>query len=228
MKIIQTADKSQTLFSSKFNEHYHSINGAVNESVHIFLNAGFDYLNKQDIKILEVGFGTGLNAFLTITHVKQKSIKVHYDAIELYPVDMETVKQLNYTQILNFDNEIFLDLHKLSWNKTHKINDNFTINKIHNSLISTSLTNKYDLIYFDAFSPETQPEMWTTEVFTKLYNNMNNAGVLTTYSSKGIVKRALRDSGFLVKRLPGPKGKRHILRAIKNIESTPKSQNKCK
>lgn len=215
MKITQTADKSSTLYSSQFEEHYHSVNGAVSESLHIFIDAGFNFIDKNEINVLEIGFGTGLNAILTYEQAKLSEKIIFYDAIELYPAEFDVIKKLNFHETANINNEVFLQMHKLSWNEKHKITQDFIFRKVQNDLLKIDFANKYDLIYFDAFSPETQPEMWTEKVFTKIYNSMNTGGILTTYSSKGIVKQALRNSGFTVKRLPGPKGKRHILRAVK-------------
>jgi len=216
LKIETTKDGSHTIYNQIFDEHYHSINGAFAESMHIFIEAGFNFCNNQNINIFEVGFGTGLNAILTLIEAKKTNKKVDYFAIEKYPINENLVKDLNYFQFIDKEYiNIFLEVHKTTWNQKNVITNNFSLTKIDGDLIDFIPENKYDIIYFDAFSYEKQPELWTESIFTKIYNSLNNNGILVTYSSKGIIKQNLRNSGFEVKRLPGPKGKRHILRAIK-------------
>ena len=211
LHIVKTGDKSLTVFNSTINEHYHSIYGAIEESKHVFIKSGFNFFSEKQLNILEIGFGTGLNLILTYEESVFSKVKVYYDAVELYPLDIEIVKKLNYSENI----KIFHNIHKLPWNEENQICEYFTFCKFHDDFVTFKLNKRYDLVYFDAFSPEKQSELWSKEIFEKIYNNMNFGGILVTYSSKGIVKRALRDSGFYVNRLKGPSGKRHILRAIK-------------
>jgi len=216
--IKSTDDNSHTIHSTLFNENYHSRHGAIAESLHVFINSGLNYCQLKSIKIFEVGFGTGLNAFLTFLESVKRNLKIEYTTIELYPVDEILIKKLNFGTILSEDHrQAFNLLHSMEWNKNKALLENFSLIKIKHDFNLFQFTDHYDLVYFDAFSPDTQPEMWSVENFTKIYHALNNKGILTTYSSKGLVKNNLRSAGFKVSRLPGPKGKRHILRAIKEI-----------
>ena len=217
MKIIETADGSSTIYVEQFDQTYHSIHGAVQESKHIYIDAGFGYCKKQTIKILEIGFGTGLNALLTCLKSKESNKISLYTAIELYPLKPEIYNNLNFLESTEFSIDIFHKIHNSKWNIEEKITDNFFITKISNDLLKLELTDKFDIIYFDAFSPEKQPELWTKSVFENLFFCLENGGILVTYCVKGIVKEALRAAGFTVKRLPGPPGKHQILRASKPI-----------
>ncbi len=216
LKIINTNDGSSTLYSAEFKDHYHSVFGAINESKHVFIDAGLKYLDTKTIKIFEVGFGTGLNGLLTFLESSKQNTNIEYTAIELYPVSYNIAKKLNYTSYLNQQaKDIFNKIHQSEWNKKVELSNHFQLTKIKADFNQFTFTEKYDLIFFDAFGPEKQPDLWSPGNFTKLYQSLNNFGVLTTYSSKGFVKQNLRDAGFKVQRLPGPEGKRHILRAIK-------------
>ncbi|MGM0408156.1 MAG: tRNA (5-methylaminomethyl-2-thiouridine)(34)-methyltransferase MnmD [Bacteroidota bacterium] len=216
LKIINTDDGSSTLFSSEFNDHYHSVFGAINESKHVFIDAGLKYLNKNLIKIFEVGFGTGLNSLLTCLESSKQNINIEYTAVELYPVSRDIVKKLNYTSyLIPQAKEIFEKIHQAEWNKKVDLSNQFQLKKIEADFNQFTFTEKYDLIYFDAFGPEKQPDLWSIENFTKLYLALNQQGILTTYSSKGFVKQNLKNAGFKIQRLPGPTGKRHMIRAIK-------------
>ncbi len=215
-KIINTSDKSDTIFNSKYNESYHSTYGARSESTHVFIETGLNYCQLKSIKIFEVGFGTGLNTILTYIESIKRNLKVEYTAIELFPVDLEIINQLNYTEFLSVDQkDVYSKLHTCKWNENVKISESFTFQKTNSNFNNYIFSNKYDIIYFDAFAPDKQPEMWSTKNFAKIYEALNKQGILTTYSSKGIVKNNLRSAGFKVSRLPGPIGKRHILRAEK-------------
>ncbi len=216
IEIRKTDDGSHTLFIPGLNEHYHSSYGAVQESMHVFIDAGLNFLSDQKTKIniLEVGFGTGLNALLTLLHSTNKII--FYHGIEAFPVSKEITGQLDYPGFLKDKNAIlFFDkIHRVKWNEDMSITEKFTLRKEQAKIEEISLEReKYDLVYFDAFAPEVQPELWTEDIFRKLFDATKSGGVLVTYSSKGLVKQNLRTSGFEVKRLPGPPGKRHIVRA---------------
>ncbi len=214
--IIKTNDGSNTLFSGKFKEHYHSTYGARSESIHVFIETGLNYCQLKSIKIFEVGFGTGLNTILTYIESIKRNLRVEYTAIELFPVSLEIINQLNYTEFLSANQkDVYSKLHTCKWDENVKISSNFTFRKTNSDFNNYVFSNKYDIIYFDAFAPDKQPKMWSAENFAKIYETLNNQGILTTYSSKGIVKNNLRSAGFKVSRLPGPIGKRHILRAEK-------------
>lgn len=216
-----TDDGSHTLFVPELNEHYHSTHGAIQEAMHVYLSAGFHFCIQNPIHILEIGFGTGLNCLLTLIEAQKQKRTVIYHSIELYPIKEEHILNLNYTdQIEGLEKGLFSQLHKAEWNEEVKINENFTLNKLQGDLREYNFPAKYDLIYFDAFAPDIQPELWTQDIFEKLHKCLNKDAILTTYSTKGIVKRALRSAGFEVKRLPGPPGKRQMLRA-KKIKTIP-------
>lgn len=211
-----TADGSSTLLSSKYNAHYHSLNGAITESKHIFIEAGLGHVKKKLIKILEIGFGTGLNAALTAQKAKESRVDISYHSVELHPLSADEYSILNYDTVLPKDTAV--DWQRIcvaGWNTTAIITENFTIRKICADFTKWTPIAMYHLIYFDAFAPDDQPEMWTREQFQKLYNALHPNGVLVTYSAKGIVKRALIEVGFTIERLAGPPGKIHILRANK-------------
>ncbi len=209
-RIEITEDGSPTLFHPIIGDSYHSLHGAVTESNHIYISVGFDHLQRDDISILEVGFGSGLNALLTLRRSESLARRVNYRAIELYPLDMATVEALEYSK-----DQYFNLLHSCEWGVDIDITPNFTLRKECVDLLSYNFDGVFDLIYFDAFAPDSQPELWSETVFRSIFNAMRSGGVLVTYSSKGLVKRALRSVGFEVLRLAGPVGKRHILRAVK-------------
>lgn len=215
-KIILTEDGSHSLLQNELNETYHSIHGAIQESKHIFIDAGLKMCTKNPIHILEIGFGTGLNAFLTQLETELSGKKVHYTAIELYPLSTASASLLNYPDLLApKKKDVFYQLHTSPWQNHIQLTNLFELYKIKEDYSSMTLTGSFDLIYFDAFSPEKQPEMWTEERFRMIYHCCNPGAILTTYCAKGNVRRALQSAGFLVERIPGPPGKREILRAKK-------------
>jgi len=214
-----TGDGSHTLFVPGLDENYHSVFGAITESRHIYLEAGFKHVFRPagKIRILEIGFGTGLNALLTFIESEVLQCQVEYTAIELNPLNEDIYSKLNFPEILNYrdSREFFLRIHKLPWNLLTYLTGNFSLLKINTSLEAYQPANEaFDLIYFDAFGPDVQPEMWTQEVFKKMASGLKKQGVLVTYSTKGIVKRNLKAAGFSIEKLPGPHGKREILRAV--------------
>ena len=223
-KTIITSDGSSSIFCEEVNQHYHSHFGAIQESMHIFINAGLcaDTLAHLDnMSILEIGFGTGLNALLTFIKTNELQKNIYYETIELYPLNPQEVAQLNYPSMLHYPNvkETFATLHNVEWNKAQPISENFTLHKRHISALNAAYpTNTFHLIYFDAFSPEVQPELWTREIFKPIYESMKDNGILLTYCTKGIVKRTLSTLGFKIEKLPGPIGKREILRGKKSVD----------
>lgn len=213
-KIIITSDGSSTIFDPFFKENYHSVHGAIAESLHVFIENGLRKVAKEEISILEIGYGTGLNCLLTLLNKPDSQI-IQYHSLEKYPLRKEMLSELNYSEMLNVKKSFFEMIFKQNWDIEKEISKGFKLKKIHADLLVFNFTETYDVIYFDAFSPNVQPELWTKEIFSKLYSCLNKNGILTTYSAKGDVKQALRSSGFKVRRMKGPVGKRHILFAVK-------------
>ncbi len=216
VRITSTKDGSDTLYSELYNAHYHSMNGAIQESLHVFIKNGFDYVSLDKISVLEIGFGTGLNATLTASSAMMTRRLTKYTGIDICALDENILLKLNYNSLLNTQNiENWDKIIKTEWNKENCINDFFYLKKVNVDFISLNLTDRYNLVYFDAFAPDDQSEMWTFDIFKKLYQATESEGILVTYCSKGIVKQALREAGYTVSRLSGPPGKRHMVRAIK-------------
>jgi tRNA U34 5-methylaminomethyl-2-thiouridine-forming methyltransferase MnmC len=229
-KLIKTGDGSHSLFVEELNEHYHSVHGAIQESKHVFIEAGLKQISSslpeekqhKTISILEVGLGTGLNALLTILENKQLKMKLSYSALEAFPLKQEVTSHLNYIDLLTDqihskeELRFFFDaIHVSAWNQKVEIIPEFNLNKILNSLQQVQFQDTYNLVYFDAFGPVVQPEMWSKDMFFKIYGAMKEQGILVTYCAKGIVKRTLKEVGFKIETLQGPPGKREMIRAIK-------------
>jgi tRNA U34 5-methylaminomethyl-2-thiouridine-forming methyltransferase MnmC len=215
-EIVTTADGSHTLYVPELNEHYHSIHGAIQESMHIFINSGFGFCKEDQVNIFEVGFGTGLNALLTALISAEDLREVNYTAVEKNPLPDEIIRSLNYHLFTSKEGKkTFESLHSAKWGTSQKICNNFKLKKINADLITTSFSGIYNLIYFDAFGPDKQPEIWSKKVFEMISSITSPGGILVTYTAKGEVKRILKASGFNVTLLPGPPGKREIIRAIK-------------
>ena len=212
--VEQTADGSATLFIPEMDEHYHSVKGARTESQYIFIDMGLKASEAPQPHILEIGFGTGLNALLTLEEAEREGRQVQYTSIERYPLEWADVEALNYS-----DNPLFKKMHIALWEENTIISTNFTLRKVEsdaNAWIPSLEPGSIDIVYFDAFAPEKQPEMWTMPLFEQIYAAMRSGGILTTYCAKGVVRRMLQTAGFTVERLPGPPGgKREILRANK-------------
>ena len=217
MKLEQTADGSYTLYVPELDEHYHSIKGALTESQHIFIDMGLKHSSVNSPKILEIGLGTGLNCILTLLEAEESQRHIHYTGIERYPLNEEIIRKLDYPSMIgNKHEEKYLAIHQTPWEEDIHLSPWFTLHKIEGDFTHYTFENKYDIIYFDAFAPEKQPEMWKQSLFDNLYNVLNEGGILTTYCAKGVVRRMLQTAGFKVERLPGPPGgKREILRATK-------------
>jgi tRNA U34 5-methylaminomethyl-2-thiouridine-forming methyltransferase MnmC len=214
--IVNTADGSHTIYIPELDEHYHSFYGAVQESEFIFINNGYDFCKSDPVSILEIGFGTGLNTLLTAIKSMTGTKKVNYTSIEKYPLDGKMISVLNHHRFAGRNGKkIFNLIHSASWNLDISISENFTLKKIESDFTKGQLSGNYDLIYFDAFGPDKQPEMWTKAMFSKISDVTNKNGILVTYSAKGEVKRTLKACGFDVNLLPGPPGKRQMIRAVK-------------
>lgn len=217
-EVIQTADGSTTIFLPELNEHYHSSHGALQEAQHVFINQGLHCKTDDYLTILEMGFGTGLNALLTYFASEKRQQYVHYIAIEAFPPSLEEIEAMNFAAYSKDTqaNEIFEKLHQASWNQKVSLSEHFVIEKLQIQIEKLELpTNSVELCYYDAFGPRVQPELWTPELFSKMHNWLNEEGVLVTYCAKGQVKRDLKTCGFEVQTLAGPPGKREMVRAIK-------------
>jgi tRNA U34 5-methylaminomethyl-2-thiouridine-forming methyltransferase MnmC len=216
MKHLQlqlTADGSHTLFLPELNEHYHSVNGAVQESQHVYINAGFNQCGKETVFVLELGFGTGLNAFLTALEAEKRNVKVVYTALEKYPLPAEIIRQLNYS---GRNSDLFNQIHSAEWGRAIPLTSSFTLHKIKIDFKDYDYcSGNYDVVYYDAFAPDKQPEVWLQELFDAIYTSLHPGGILTTYCAKGMIRRRMKQSGFIVERIPGPPGKREMLRAGK-------------
>jgi len=213
-----TADGSHTLYVEGLDETYHSKHGAIQEAVHVFIAAGLNYIQQTQINVLEIGFGTGLNAFLTLLAAEKTNAEINYTGIEAFPLEQTIISKLNYTAELKStdkEKQLFTKLHQVEWEGYQKITDNFNLTKTKIELADFKTSQQFDVIYFDAFGPRVQPEMWTETIFKNMYSCLVEGGVLVTYCAKGSVKRALKAVGFKVEPLPGPPGKREMMRAIK-------------
>lgn len=219
-KIIDTGDGSKTLFIPEMDEQYHSVNGAITESNHVYLDAGYKHHKSNVPIIFEVGFGTGLNALLTAVEAEKQKRKTTYITIEKYPLDSKLIQQLNYGQLISAEAErIYSLIHDAKWGEEIRISDYFKILKIAGDLtqFQYDAIQKFDIIYFDAFAPDKQPSIWSRNVFMNIYKASTDDAVFVTYSAKGEIRRQLRDCGYFMERLPGPPGKRQMLRGTKTI-----------
>jgi tRNA U34 5-methylaminomethyl-2-thiouridine-forming methyltransferase MnmC len=217
MNLIATADGSHTIYIPEILEHYHSTFGAISESMHVYINQGLSEMLriKNKITIFEAGFGTGLNAYLSCIESMRLNADITYYSIEKYPVDFSTACLLNYPSFfpeLPDAQKLFQEIHKADWNETVRIRDHFMLHKIMGDLTEFKPGFTFDVVYFDAFAPQKQPEMWSKHVFDAIFNAMNEGGLLTTYCVKGDVKRALKQAGFTIEKLPGAPGKREMMR----------------
>ena len=221
-KIITTADGSKTIQIEDWNEQYHSVHGAIQEANHVYIKHGLLFFysemlanQKPEITILEIGFGTGLNALLTQLKAKELNQPINYVGVEAFPISSEELEQLNYASELNVPSEKLNMLHSCSWEVEHQISEGFKLKKQQQLFKEISAENQFDVIYFDAFGARVQPELWTEDIFKIMHKALKPNGVLTTYAAIGKVRRTLIALGFEVERLEGPPGKRHMLRAIK-------------
>ena len=227
-EIIITADGSSTIHIPEWDEQYHSKHGAIQEAYHVFIMHGLyhfissegvseSYKTVSEVSILEIGFGTGLNTFITLLETEKLKSNIDYTGVEGYPVLADEINALNYTQTLNAGNraKLFKTIHNVSWEEKHQICDGFTLIKRKQFFSEIDDTEAYNIIYFDAFGARVQPELWTESVFKIMYKALKTKGILVTYSAKGSVRRAMQAAGFTVERLPGPPGKREMLRACK-------------
>ncbi|HSP12188.1 MAG TPA: tRNA (5-methylaminomethyl-2-thiouridine)(34)-methyltransferase MnmD [Salegentibacter sp.] len=220
-KIIKTGDGSVTIHLPEWDEQYHSKHGAVQEALHVFIKMGLQHFveksSKAQISILEIGFGTGLNAFLTFLESQKLQLEIMYTGVEAYPISAEEISALNYAEKLSVENQSWAlqKMHDCPWEQHSGISDDFSLEKLQKKFDEITAKDAFDIIYFDAFGARVQPELWTEEIFEIMYSALKMEGILVTYSAKGSVRRALQKVGFFVERLPGPPGKREMLRASK-------------
>jgi tRNA U34 5-methylaminomethyl-2-thiouridine-forming methyltransferase MnmC len=218
IQIITTGDGSHSLLNTTLNETYHSVHGAKRESIHVFIKHGLEFFREKSpcevVSIFEVGFGTGLNALLTASFADEKKQKINYTSIEAFPLTSEIWSQLNYSET-DHDRLLFKKLHEDSWGTENLISDFFALLKMKITLQEISFKEHFDVVYFDAFAPSKQPELWEIPVLQKIYEALKVDGVFVTYCAKGQLKRDLKTLGFLVETLAGPPGKKEMVRALK-------------
>ena len=216
-EIITTSDGSTTIHLPDWDENYHSKHGAIQEAKHVFIENGLSLFKDKSTAILEIGFGTGLNAFITFLESKKLDIAVDYVGVEAYPVSATEILSMNYVNELDAkaENQIFEQMHNSNWEEKTILSDAFCLTKRKQFFAEIVDVAQFDLIYFDAFGYRVQPELWSTEIFQKMYNALKPNGVLVTYAARGVVKRSMIDVGFTVEKLPGPPGKREMFRATK-------------
>ena len=215
MKVVKTADGSNTIYVEGLDEHYHSVNGALTESQHVFINSGLLQLDCPSLKIFEIGFGTGLNCFLTALESERKDIRITFETLEKYPVSLDTFRAFYSEEIFGKNEMLYKSIVNSVWGIEVELTSNFTVKKIEADWIGYKIGADFDLIYMDAFGPDKQPEMWSKDRFEEMYRSLRSGGILVTYSAKGAIRRMMSEVGFRVERLPGPPGKREMLRAIK-------------
>ena len=218
-EIVTTKDGSHSIYVQALDEHYHSFHGAITESQHVFVEAGLKQLKNNHIRILEMGFGTGLNALLTLAEASKSNISIYYTGIEKYPLERTITDSLNYESIIDPGwKGILKRIHGSQWQQEVLIKPGFILKKIQCDMHEMEQVDEFDLVYFDAFAPKKQPELWTENLFRQIFRSMRSNSILTTYSSKGMVRRNLKAAGFRVEKIPGPPGKREMTRAYKYID----------
>jgi tRNA U34 5-methylaminomethyl-2-thiouridine-forming methyltransferase MnmC len=216
-EIIETKDGSTSIHLIDWNETYHSKFGAIQEAYHVFIKMGFELFEGKSISILEIGFGTGLNAFITFLEASKKNQSIDYVGVEAYPVAVEEALQMNYVAELDANAEVFEFMHQSNWEQKIKLSENFSLTKRQEFFHDITDKNAFDLIYFDAFGFRVQPELWSLEIFIKMYKALKNNGVLVTYACRSSIKHAMLECGFTIEKLPGAPGKREMLRATKTM-----------
>ena len=219
-ELMKTQDGSHSLLSHQFGVSYHSKYGAIQESRHVFIEAGLKarmLLDDAPIRVLEFGFGTGLNAILSYQIAEELKRPIYYEGMEAYPISMGFVDQLNYPEQLGIAHSSFRQLHELSWGESHKLSPYFTFRKVQTRFEEMNYAAEFDVIYFDAFAPNAQAELWEAPLMGKAFQALRPGGYLVTYCAKGVVKRTLKAIGFKVETLPGPPGKREMTRGIKSV-----------
>jgi tRNA U34 5-methylaminomethyl-2-thiouridine-forming methyltransferase MnmC len=217
-EIIQTNDGSTTIHLPEWNESYHSKHGAIQEAYHVFIKNGLSLFEAKPICILEIGFGTGLNSFITLVEAKKGNQKIDYVGVEAYPVTLEEAMQMNYAASIDKrEMSMFNKMHEVSWEEKHQLSKDFSLTKRKQFFQDIKDEDAFDLIYFDAFGYRVQPELWSEEIFAAMFKALKPNGVLVTYACRTLIKNAMLSAGFSVKKLPGAPGKREMLRANKEV-----------
>ncbi len=215
-ELIKTSDGSTSLYIPQLDETYHSVHGALQETQHVFIKNGLQLFEHQSISILEIGFGTGLNALVTYKEHKVLQLNIHYETVEAYPISWEEASQMNFSEVLSPTlSPIFEQMHCCPWDETVALSPTFSFKKRLQRFETINDVDSFDLIYFDAFGARVQPELWTMPLFEKMYQALREGGILVTYASKGSARRAMQEVGFQVEKLPGAMGKREMVRAYK-------------
>lgn len=214
-EIITTGDGSTTIRLPEWDECYHSKHGAIQEAYHVFIKNGLDEFESGPISILEIGFGTGLNALISAIEAEQRDLKIHYTAVEAYPIFPEEAKMMNYGNSINGAAEIFAKIHATDWESKESISENFILTKHKMFFQEISFQNDFHLVYFDAFGFRVQPELWSEQIFASLFGALKPAGLLVTYAARTIIRKNMEVAGFTVQKRPGPPGKREMLVARK-------------
>jgi tRNA U34 5-methylaminomethyl-2-thiouridine-forming methyltransferase MnmC len=218
-EIIITKDGSSSIYIPELDETYHSKFGAIQEAKHVFIKNGLDlFESDSEISILEIGFGTGLNALITMLEAERRNLNINYVGVEAYPIALDEIAQLNYVEQLEASDKKadFEKMHATNWEEEIAINSNFKLTKRKQFFAEITDVNTYDLIYFDAFGFTVQPELWNEAIFEIMYKSLKNRGILTTYACRTSIKNAMQHAGFQTLKLPGAPGKREMLRALKN------------
>lgn len=215
--IITTSDGSTSLKMEQWDETYHSVHGAIQESLHVYIQNGFNRIDKQHIRILEMGFGTGLNAFLSYVNAVEQQKQISYCGIEGFPLNKEEIACLNYANQEEWQvhQPMFKAMHALEWGTEQALDAHFTLKKVASTFEDVVITDRFDLVYFDVFGYPFQPELWSEAIFQKVYDALDSGGVLVTYACRGPIRRAMKAVGFEPEKVPGPPGKREMLVAWK-------------
>ena len=216
-EIIKTLDGSTTIHLPDWDECYHSKHGAIQEAYHVFILNGLSLIEEKRVSILEIGFGTGLNAFITLLEAQKNNLNIHYTGIEAYPISKEEAIEMNYLQELKaekFEAE-YKKMHDCTWEENHILNPNFSLIKRKQFFQEIQDKNTFDLIYFDAFGYRVQPELWSTQIFKNMFESLKDNGILVTYAARGVIKRSMQEVGFIVKKVAGPPGKREMMIGFK-------------
>lgn len=218
-EIIQTLDGSTTIQIKEWDECYHSKHGAIQEAQHVFIKNGLSLFQNKEISILEIGFGTGLNAFITFLEGRKMNQSIDYVGVEAYPISAEELVSMNYVEELNAtdDKGVFELMHQCNWEEKETFGNDFSLTKRKQLFEEINDLDRFDLIYFDAFGYRVQPDLWSTAIFKKMFDALKDNGVLVTYAARGVVKRSMIEVGFTVEKLAGPPGKREMFRARKLV-----------
>lgn len=223
-QLILSADGSHTIHSGQFDTSYHSKHGAIQESQHVFIESGLIHwqnLNpgKKSIRIFEMGMGTGLNILMTTQYAAVHNLDIHFTTVEKFPINNTISDQLNYSEELGTEPSILKHIHNSEWSTDIPLSENFTLHKLQNDLINIDLDNTVDIVFYDAFGPKSQPELWDLTATNKIVSLMHDNAIFVTYCAQGAFRRNLKSSGLDVSKIPGPPGKREMIRAIKSYKS---------